>query len=193
LKAPVLLVGKKGVGNAVDSFNLNACYFESRGVQVLGGIFNRLPANPQDYYSLEKCKNALNSYFQQFKPKQIPYGFIPHIEGLQLGEGEGQEGLTPEQSDLEIKNGIISRSKKLIDIFANAVDIKRLLFDMNIHTTSSATNEEKDRKDSEASSSSNSTSEHPTSLGTATTTSKSVKKSRDDIEIEALMEGAPSS
>ena len=29
LSAPVLLVGPKGVGNAVDSHNLNASYFES--------------------------------------------------------------------------------------------------------------------------------------------------------------------
>ena len=31
LKAPVLLVGKSGVGDAVDSFNMNARFFESYG------------------------------------------------------------------------------------------------------------------------------------------------------------------
>ena len=31
LKAPVLLVGKSGVGDAVDSFNINARFFESYG------------------------------------------------------------------------------------------------------------------------------------------------------------------
>ena len=34
--APVLLVGKKGVGDAVDSFNLNATFFEARGAAVRG-------------------------------------------------------------------------------------------------------------------------------------------------------------
>lgn len=31
LRTPVLLVGKSGVGDAVDSFNMNARFFESYG------------------------------------------------------------------------------------------------------------------------------------------------------------------
>ena len=41
LEAPVIIIGKKGVGDAVDSYNLNATFFEARNVHVLGGIFNR--------------------------------------------------------------------------------------------------------------------------------------------------------
>lgn len=52
LKASVLIVGRSGVGNAVDSFNQNATFFESRGVQVLGGVFNRLAM--EGYYALDK-------------------------------------------------------------------------------------------------------------------------------------------
>ena len=37
--APVLLVGKSGVGDAIDSYNLNAAYFQLREVVVLGGVF----------------------------------------------------------------------------------------------------------------------------------------------------------
>jgi dethiobiotin synthetase len=62
LGAPVMLVGRKGVGDAVDAFNLNAAYFESFGVKVLGGVFNRLP-DDASYYSLNKCKEAVSSYF----------------------------------------------------------------------------------------------------------------------------------
>lgn len=56
LKAPVLLVGKSGVGDAVDSYNLNACFFEARGVRVLGGVFNRI--STAGYYSLERCREV---------------------------------------------------------------------------------------------------------------------------------------
>lgn len=35
LGAPVLLVGKSGVGDAVDSFNINTRYFESYGTYVI--------------------------------------------------------------------------------------------------------------------------------------------------------------
>ena len=43
LQAPVILIGKSGVGDAVDSYNMNARFFETYGVTVLGGIFNKLP------------------------------------------------------------------------------------------------------------------------------------------------------
>lgn len=56
LNAPVLLVGKSGVGDAVDSYNLNACFFEARGVRVLGGVFNRI--STAGYYSLERCREV---------------------------------------------------------------------------------------------------------------------------------------
>eukprot|EP01032_Pedospumella_encystans_P014223 gene14223-16352_t len=78
LNAPVLLVGKSGVGDAVDSYNLNSAYFELKGVRVLGGVFNKLPLD--GYYSLDNCKDAVSMYFQQFKPLEMPYGFVPTID-----------------------------------------------------------------------------------------------------------------
>uniref|UniRef100_K3WKW6 CobQ/CobB/MinD/ParA nucleotide binding domain-containing protein n=1 Tax=Globisporangium ultimum (strain ATCC 200006 / CBS 805.95 / DAOM BR144) TaxID=431595 RepID=K3WKW6_GLOUD len=78
VQAPVVLVGKRGVGDAVDSFNLNACFFESHGVKVIGALFNRLPAD--GYYSLENCKASVEEYFHQFQPDKAVYGFIPEIK-----------------------------------------------------------------------------------------------------------------
>ena len=78
LNAPVLLVGKSGVGDAVDSYNLNSAYFELKGVRVLGGVFNKLPLD--GYYSLDNCKDAVSMYFEQFKPLEMPYGFVPTID-----------------------------------------------------------------------------------------------------------------
>jgi hypothetical protein len=82
LHAPVLLVGKKGVGDAVDSFNLNATFFEAKGVKVLGALFNRLPTNPEDFYSLSKCRTAVTRYFTLSRPTQLPYGFVPLLPDL---------------------------------------------------------------------------------------------------------------
>jgi dethiobiotin synthetase len=100
LRAPVLLVGKSGVGDAVDSYNLNSTYFYSHGVRVLGGIFNKLPI--EGYYSLSACKEAVTLYFQQFKPSELPYGFLPLLNitpvsisvplaGAGAGAGAGTE------------------------------------------------------------------------------------------------------
>lgn len=55
-KVPILIVGRPGVGDAVDSFNLNATFFRARGLRVLGGVFNRLPV--EGFYSLEACKEV---------------------------------------------------------------------------------------------------------------------------------------
>ena len=39
-RAPVVLVGKSGVGGAIDAYSLNSTFFKTAGVPVLGGIFN---------------------------------------------------------------------------------------------------------------------------------------------------------
>jgi len=78
--APVLLVGKSGVGDAIDSYNLNSTYFEASSVPVLGAVFNRLPTD--GYYSLENCKEAVETYFEKSRPGEKAFGFIPEVDFL---------------------------------------------------------------------------------------------------------------
>jgi len=78
LGASVVLVGKSGVGDAVDSFNLNAAFFESQGVAVLGAIFNRCAVD--GFYSVDKIEPYIRKYFQKSRPKQLPFGFLPEME-----------------------------------------------------------------------------------------------------------------
>ena len=136
LGCPVLIVGKKGVGDAVDSFNLNASFFEARGVPVLGGLFNRLPAD--GYYSLEKCKQAVTSYFEQYRPTQIPFGFVPEVPALAaaaaaVAEKEKEEVNTADDensNDNNNNNSVATMEGKagaLIDVFWEHVDVRRLL------------------------------------------------------------------
>lgn len=75
LQAPVVLVGKSGVGDAVDSYNLNSSFFEHKNVRVLGGIFNKIATT--GYYALDNCKSSVSKYFQQYRKTHYPYGFIP--------------------------------------------------------------------------------------------------------------------
>jgi dethiobiotin synthetase len=77
LGIPVLLVGKSGVGDAVDSYNLNRIFFESFGVRVLGGIFNKFELD--GFYALPLCRDSINSYFKQYQSSQLPYGFLPKL------------------------------------------------------------------------------------------------------------------
>lgn len=80
----VVLVGGSGVGAAVDSFNLNATYFEQANVPVLGGIFNKLSL--EGFYSLENCRSQVRRYFtQSSKQQQLrrqAFGFIPEFSAL---------------------------------------------------------------------------------------------------------------
>ena len=71
----VIVVSPSGVGNAVDSFNLNASFFTARQVPVLGAIFNKVPL--EGFYSLENCRQAVTSYFEQYQPEKTAFGFVP--------------------------------------------------------------------------------------------------------------------
>ena len=119
----VLIVGKRGVGDAIDSYNLCATYFKSRGVKVMGTIFNRLPNDSSHFYSLEKCKQAVTSYFKKVKldrgttlgnnhaslthEEEEVFGFIPEMEGLSSDSLESAE--------------------QFIDIFSKHVNVSKIL------------------------------------------------------------------
>lgn len=84
IPCPTVLVGGSGVGSAVDSFNLNAAYFERAQVTVLGAIFNKLSL--EGFYSLENCKEQITRYFDQnehqVKLGRQAFGFVPLFPGL---------------------------------------------------------------------------------------------------------------
>lgn len=67
-----------GVGDAVDSYNLNATFFKHKNVKVLGAIFNKLPLT--GFYSLEACKLSVTQYFEQNPQAGSVYGFVPLTE-----------------------------------------------------------------------------------------------------------------
>jgi hypothetical protein len=52
-------------------------------VVVLGAVFNRLPTSSEAFYSLEKCKEAVTSYFAQFRRDVNVYGFLPELASIQ--------------------------------------------------------------------------------------------------------------
>mmetsp|Transcript_77683 Transcript_77683/g.217757 ORF Transcript_77683/g.217757 Transcript_77683/m.217757 type:complete len:375 (+) Transcript_77683:72-1196(+) len=80
-RAPVLLVCKSGVGGAIDSFNLNCCYFASKGVPVLGAVFNLGAA--EGFYAWDKCAEMITRYFDlHVERRERYYGVVPMVAGL---------------------------------------------------------------------------------------------------------------
>jgi len=78
LRSPVLLVGKAGVGDAVDSFNLNATYLAAGKARVLGAVFNKFPR--EGFYNLLDCQRALRAYFAQYRTECRLYGCLPDVQ-----------------------------------------------------------------------------------------------------------------
>ena len=102
----VLVVGPSGVGNAVDSFNLNATYFTSRDIPVIGGLFNKLPLD--GYYSLENCRQQVSSYFDQYQTERKAFGFVPMFP--KLGDEDALDHLD-----------------EFIQLFSDHVDVKGIV------------------------------------------------------------------
>lgn len=135
LNCPVLLIGKAGVGDAVDSYNLNAAYFESFGVQVLGGIFNKFAS--EGFYNLESCKLAISSYFETQNLSQFPYGFLPmltDIKSITESNSASNETLSELNEHQQEKQPSSSMEDGITKEFLNRVNLQRLVLDIwNYH------------------------------------------------------------
>lgn len=82
-RAPVLCVCKSGVGGAIDSFSLNCTYFASKGVPVLGAVFNFGAAD--GFYSWDKCAESIDLWFQRGGRRERSFGVVPkapELDGL---------------------------------------------------------------------------------------------------------------
>jgi len=128
---PVLLVGKSGVGDAVDSFNLNATYFANRNVPVIGAIFNKL--STEGFYSLENCKEAIDMYFSKRQPKRKAYGYIPEIPSLKIArEAMAKDNVSSEEEKL---NTSLQMADSFVEEFSKCVNVHEILRDAEEVTT----------------------------------------------------------
>jgi len=125
----VLLVGCSGVGNAIDSYNLNASYFKAKDVPVIGVVFNRLSS--EGYYALEKCRAPITSYFKQQTRNDQVFGFIPEVEAISNKSNtatttttKNEEGaiVVEPSSELAMQN-----AHAFIDVFSSCVDVSGIL------------------------------------------------------------------
>ena len=117
---PVLLVGKSGVGDAVDSFNINATYFAHRNVPVIGAIFNKLSLD--GFYSLSNCKEAVELYFGQSQPDRIAFGFIPEIPSLTNAREQVANATKAEQLPCALESADL-----FVEEFSKHVNVDRIM------------------------------------------------------------------
>lgn len=117
---PVLLIGKSGVGDAIDSFNINATYFSHQNVPVLGAIFNKM--NLEGFYSLANCKEAIDMYFQNFQPEKQAFGYIPQIPALT----NARESVASLSHEDQLKEAINS-ADLFVETFVKHVNVEAIV------------------------------------------------------------------
>jgi len=71
LNADVVLVGKGGIGSAIDKLELNRRFFESHGAHVIGVIVNKVIKD-----KVEKVRENIKRYCKKYNLKM--YGCIPY-------------------------------------------------------------------------------------------------------------------
>lgn len=132
-RAPVVIVGRPGVGDAVDSFNLCAALFEAQRIPVLGAIFNKL--NPSGFYSRDKCEAYIRKYMAAHRPRQRVYGLLPQHEALATLAGEETCGFAFKHPPQPEEAGALTAEDEAAigavrTLFSQYVDTPRLVSDL---------------------------------------------------------------
>ncbi len=124
LQAPVLLIGKSGVGDAVDSHNLNSIFFEHHGVRVLGTILNKISLD--GYYALPSVQASVDQYFNQYRTDQKVYGYLPAME---LPDGKKTDRQGNLKLAVQLSHAFTADPAK----GRGGVDLKQLLEDVMLY------------------------------------------------------------
>lgn len=124
--APVILIGKSGVGGAIDSFNLNAAYFAQRGVRVLGTVLNF--ADPVGFSSHTEVDKYFNLYLSNNHRSERLYGVVPlcdELNGFREKISENDESSLEKMAVLNINH--FTRSVDFGAMISDAAGFARLL------------------------------------------------------------------
>ena len=149
----ILLIGKSGIGDAIDTYNLNASYFNNyylknnkqssndnchQKMKVLGVIFNRLPSPSIEkeggYYSYKNCKEAIMLYFNQRYDDNDDNDYDYYERNKEKVFGFVPEVESPtiqhQQDDSNNNDGkksVINVEKRIVSTFNNYVNVMDII------------------------------------------------------------------
>jgi len=138
LNAAVVVVGRPGVGDAIDSMDMITSYFNAAGVTVLGAIWNKIPAL-STYHTFDDCVRYVTQYFKtRYHQPFSPYGFIPVIDNgdpSSSSVSKAEEApkacvLRPSKESLKMNEADQRKCDALLAGTAKAIDIETLLKDL---------------------------------------------------------------
>ncbi|CAF1045236.1 unnamed protein product [Didymodactylos carnosus] len=139
LQAPILVVGRPGIGNAIDSMNYIIAYFNTHSVTVLGGCWNKIPDDNN------RTKHYVTKYYRQNKDYShfSCYGFIPMTNDQKKYPADNAEvnnkGLSCRLKISETDMHLTEKEKLICDVIIESVeanfDLKMLLEDLERYYT----------------------------------------------------------
>ena len=150
LNAPVLLVSRPGIGNAIDATLYMHAFFLYHQAAVLGVLFNKLPMDGTTAadgalttHSYDNAKHYTTLFFSTYTPRLSVYGHVPLLPHKPTVGEEGQtEGEDEEKAECMIRGGKdgwewgVGEERRLQEWLILAeqhIDIKQLVADIERH------------------------------------------------------------
>lgn len=80
-RAPVMIVGKSGVGGAIDAYTLNSQLFRADSVPLLGNVLNR--GATEGFYAWPHARRYMDKHLLSSSlGRELCYGVLPELAGL---------------------------------------------------------------------------------------------------------------
>ena len=146
LSAPVLLVARPGVGNAIDATCYMQAFFLYHGIAPLGVLYNKVPrassapsssSSASSAHTYERIVEYTGKFFASRQPRLAVYGHVPLVEAE-----EGKEGASEDErvcmvrggkSGWEMSDAERQRLTRWLDTAEAHIDIDGLMADVKAH------------------------------------------------------------
>jgi len=130
LEIPVLHVGRPGVGNSIDAFNLYKAFYDKMNCQVVAVVFNKLSIDPGSRHSFDACVKYVSMYFAKHYPEILLIGFLPALAKVLKTKSHTMDNkcaLRYTEEDLTLDEGEIEALEAIQAELVPRIDIKALL------------------------------------------------------------------
>ena len=153
LNAPVLLISRPGIGNAIDATLYMHTFFLYHRAAVLGVLFNKLPSADGETgsalttHSYDNAKHYTEKFFDTYSPHLSVYGHVPLLIHKPTTASDGSGGSEVEDDDKaecmirggkdgwEWSAGEEEQLQEWLTLAEQHIDIQQLVADIERHFT----------------------------------------------------------
>ena len=145
LSAPVLLVSRPGVGNAIDATCYMQAFFLYHRSAPVGVLYNKVPltlsssGSASSGHSYERTAEYTRKFFGSWTPRLSVYGHVPLVEeeekkaGEEEDEEERQCMIRGPKGGWELSEKEARKLRGWLKTAENHIDIDRIVADVEAH------------------------------------------------------------